>query len=243
MDEDYYGAEKKVPLGVWIFHIIWITAVGIGIAAIILREHPNRWIYIQTVVYALTLGGVVWTAYLSRKTQQAMVRQINVSILPILEVTIRLVGDPDPYAELREVRIRQSRLELKNVGQGVALNVNLESLFVFTAHKYGGTNYLPLKFERLYSLSPKEVRIVQDTQPYDVAKARYQGEERTDLLSLLLGREAFHDYKLKIWFTDILGNKYVQVVHLGKQGIWSDVVQQDKGQIVRTAIRYNGVKW
>ena len=110
----------------------------------------------------------------------------------------------------------------------------------------GGQNYLPVRFERIYSLARNQMTRVQDIQPiqpFNVATARAEGERRLNLLGWLVGRDAWEDSDLKIWFTDILGNQYVQVVHLGRQGIWPDVVRPDDGQIKRTEITYNQVRW
>ena len=63
------------------------------------------------------------------------------------------------------------------------------------------------------------------------------------MLGLIVGPKAREKTELKIWFTDILGNKYVQVVHLGRQGIWSDVVHPDDGTVRRRKIVYNSVEW
>jgi hypothetical protein len=38
---------------------------------------------------------------------------------------------------------------------------------------------------------------------------------------------AVKDYELTIRFMDILGNKYVQVIHVGKSGCWPDIVTPD----------------
>ena len=126
-------------------------------------------------------------------------------------------------------------MNLKNVGEGVTLNVKIESLFVDCMGHYGGSPYLPMKFEKLYSLSPGEKKHVKDAQPDDVATVRVVGAFRPNLLGIIVGRRAYHDTELKIWFTDI--------IHLGRRGITPDIVQPDNGQVVRTQIIYNKVKW
>jgi hypothetical protein len=45
-----------------------------------------------------------------------------------------------------------------------------------------------------------------------------------DLLGLVAKGRTLPKPELEIWFTDILGNKYVQIIHLGMQGITPDVV-------------------
>jgi hypothetical protein len=240
-DEDLTSRER-IPIGVWVFHALWASAAVIGIAAYLLRRSEDRYSYIETTVLTFTLLFVAWNVALTRKMQQAMVKQINVNILPILEVAIRLKGETDPNAQLWNTPVQQSRLELKNVGQAAALNVKIESIFVDLSHGFG-FKVIPMKFDRIYSLSPNQSVVVKDTQPYDIATARGLNETRPDLFKYLVGAEASKNYELKIWFTDILGNKYVQVVHTGADGIWADAVQEDKGQVTRTEIEYNKVLW
>lgn len=253
MNEDYNNGDNydisedyeshPVPFSVKVVYGIIGIAVIIAIAAWLLKGYQDRWIYLQTFILALTLIVVAIYTYLTRNMQQAMVRQTNVSILPVFEVTIILRGEPEPTSTIGG-RVAESRLELKNVGQGVALNVHVESIFVDCQGHYGGYNYLPVKFEKIFSLSPQEKRVVKDTQPYDVSRVRAVPDPgRLDLLRLIAEGSTYPQSELKIWFTDILGNKYVQVVHTGRKGIWSDVVQLDKGQVIRTTFTYNGVKW
>lgn len=242
--EDLDDAYEPMPLWIKVFYGTIAVAIVIGIAAWFLKGYPDKYAYIQTVVLALTLVVVAIYTNLTRKMQQAMVRQTNVSILPVFEVEIILEGKHDPHARILGTIATQSRLELKNIGQGVALNVYIESLLVDCQGRYGGANYQPIKFEKLYSLSPNQKRIVKDTQPYDVAKVRAVGGlGRLDLLGLVATGRTFPNPELKIWFTDILGNKYVQIIHLGRHGITPDPVQLDKGQVTRTTVEYNKVEW
>lgn len=242
--EEWEDGHEPMPTWIKILYGTIAVAIVIGIAAWFLKDYRDGYAYIQTVILALTLVVVAIYTQLTRKMQQAMVRQTNVSILPVFEVEIILEGKPDPYAATPGAIATQSRLELKNIGLGVALNVHIESLFVDCQGRYGGYSYQPIKFEKLYSLSPNQKRAVKDTQPYDVAKARVVGGlGRLDLLGLVAKGNTLPKPELKIWFTDILGNKYVQGIHLGRQGITHDVVQPDKGQVTRTTIKYNKVKW
>jgi len=47
--------NKYVPIGVWIFHAVWASAMVVGIATYLLRSSPDRYVYVQTVVLTLTL--------------------------------------------------------------------------------------------------------------------------------------------------------------------------------------------
>ncbi len=143
---------KPVPFAVKVVYGTLGVLVGIWILALLLKNYPDRWIYLQTVILALTFEVVAAYTYLTRKMQQAMVRQTNVSILPSFEVILILEGDIEPESDIGGHAVR-SRLELKNVGQGVALNIYIESRLVDCSGRYGAYWYLPVKFEKLYSLS------------------------------------------------------------------------------------------
>jgi hypothetical protein len=249
-DDDAYDVSEDtesqpIPFGVKVVYGVLGVALIVVIAAWLLKGYPDRWVYLQTFILALTLVVVAIYTYLTRNMQQAMVRQTNVSILPSFEVVIVLEGEIDPCPGLPPMgRAVQSRLELKNVGQGVALNVHVESVLVDCRGRYGPDDYLPTKFEKIFSLSPDQKRVVKDTQPYDLSKVRaVNGLGRLDLLGLIAKGRTFPKPELKIWFTDILGNKYVQVIHMSRHGIWSDVVQPDKKQINRNTITFNRVEW
>lgn len=240
-ETEFVDKYEPAPLWVKVIYGTIFVAIVIAIAAWFLRGYNKQYEYIQTVILTLSLIVVAIYTNLTRKMQQAMVRQTNVGILPVFEVEILLEGRYDPYAT--GANVTQSRLELRNIGLGVALNVHMESIFVDCQGTYGAYNYLPVKFEKLYSLSPNQRKAVKDTQPYDVATARAVGIGRPDLLALIAKGRTYPKPELKIWFTDILGNKYVQVIHLGRHGITPDVVQLDRGQVVRTTFSYNGKAW
>jgi hypothetical protein len=235
--------NNKIPIGVWIFHAVWASAVAVGISAYSLRSSPDRIGLLQTVVLAITLLVLSFYTYYTKQMQNAMVKQTNVSILPVFEIQLLREGESDPWVGLPGAIADKSWFILKNIGNGTALNIQIESRFVNVMGHLGMQNYLPVRFERVYSLARNQMTRVQDIQPFDVATARAEGERRLNLLGWLVGRDAWEDSDLKIWFTDILGNQYVQVVHLGRQGIWPDVVRPDDGQIKRTEITYNQVRW
>jgi hypothetical protein len=57
-----------------------------------------------------------------------------------------------------------------------------------------------------------------------------QGEYVTsyfDWLRRLTPQMAHRDYDLKIRFMDVLGNRYVQTMHVGRSSSWPDVVESD----------------
>jgi hypothetical protein len=235
--------KKHIPKGVWIFHVVWTTILVVGVVAYLLRSSTDRYGFLQTVVLTLTLIGLLFYTLYTRRMQETMVKQTNVGILPVFKLEIIKEGEHHPWLDTPSFAARQTALMVKNVGNGTALNVQIESIAVTCWGHLAMQDFLPVKFERIYSLAPKEHIRVKDTQPFDIATARAVGASRPDLLGWLIGKDAWEDSELRIWFTDILGNKYVQVVHLGKEGIWPDVVQPDKGQVRRLRIRHNDVIW
>lgn len=240
-DDDEDDPFEPMPLWVAVIYGTIAIAVAVAIAVWFLQGYNEKYTYIQTVVLTLTLVVVAIYTNVTRKMQQAMVRQTNVGILPSFEIIIRLKDEFEPDADIPGAIVSQSRLELVNVGLGVALGVKIESIFVVTSRAF--QSWEPIKFEKINSLSPGQKKVVKDTQPYDVATARLVGERRPNLLRHLVKRQTPGESQLKIWFTDILGNKYVQVIHIERDGIWSGVVQPDNGQVSRTTIIYNGKTW
>lgn len=83
------STNKSVPGGVWIF---WIAFIAI--AALYLLGYGlfrGEFAYLQTIILALTLLGVLWYTIETRKMQKAVaaqvqlsVRQVNLSVLPFL---------------------------------------------------------------------------------------------------------------------------------------------------------------
>ena len=236
-------SDNSVPKGVWIFHLVWASTAIIAVAAYLLRDSHERYGFLQTVILTLTLIGLTFYTLYTRRMQEAMVRQINVSILPVFKVEILREGDEDPSVEIPGAVTLKSWLILTNVGNGTALNIQIDSLMVNCMGHIGPHNHLPVRFERIYSLASVEQKWVNDIQPYDEQTAYVVGARRPDLLRLLTGRDAWEESDLKIRFTDILGNKYVQVIHLGRDGIRPDVVRQDDGQVKKTQIIYNRREW
>jgi hypothetical protein len=221
MDED----NRAIPLGVWIFWIAIVTIVGISVAANLLKGNPDRWTYIQTVVNALALLAVAWTAVLALRTRQAMIRQTNVTILPVFVVFVGRSRSSNPNSQRM-----LDELEIENIGNGVALNVHIDDINIdigFTAPTMGITEP-NITFETLTSIPAKTTAIVRHISWAD--KSRSEGSNITnhmDWLWHITPQRASKDYDLKIRFMDILGNSYVQTIHAGKSGVWPDIVEPD----------------
>lgn len=231
--DDPQQPEQKTPAGVWIFLTIIASSFLIWRLAVLLGD--KQYDYIQAVILVLTLITVGWYTYLTLQTHRAIVQQTNVGILPVFDVTIDIKGWITIRTESGEtgyVPGVDSRLNLKNIGLGVALNVHIESLQIL----YGADlDWLTpdddaeykMDFIRVNSVAPKEVVSFRGPELRSDEKigGRYKS---VDVLSYLLPPKAEVDYEMKIHFTDILGNKYSQVFHLGKSGSWPDIVVQEK---------------
>lgn len=228
--EDPQEQEQKTPVGVWVFwSIITVSFLVWGLAVLL---DDKQYDYVQAVVLTLTLIAVVWYTFLTLKTHRAIVQQTNVSILPAFDVTVDIKGWITVRTESGEdayVPGVDSKLNLKNIGLGVALNVRIEPLKI----NYGADlNWLSpdgdehtMEFVRVNSLAPKEIMSFRGAELHSDEKigGRYKS---VDVLSYLLPPKAYGDYEMKIHFTDIMGNKYSQAFHLGKSGSWPDVVVQ-----------------
>lgn len=217
------------PMPWWMkaFYGTVVVAIILAIAAWFLKDYEDRWSYLETLFLALTLIGVAWNTVYTRKMQQSMVQQINVTILPIFEVHIAAAGQKIPDRG-DGARYATSFFKLKNVGQGVALDIEIDPLLV--QHGYGELISWgePLWFERVTSLSPGQETVVQDVQRHDKDRLSQANFIRRDLLALLVAPGALDNYEMVIRYTDILGNKYAQVYHLGRRGNWPGGVQLNK---------------
>lgn len=84
--------------------------------------NSNKYAFLQTVVLTLTLIALVVYTHFTRKTQQAMVKQTTVNVLPCF---IAYVGRTSMKNELDKT---VKCLELENIGNGIALNVTVDTL-------------------------------------------------------------------------------------------------------------------
>lgn len=231
---DDNGVAEKVPVGVWVFHAIWATGLFIGMAAWLLQGSPDRAALIQTYILALTLLAVALYTVETRRMQQAVreqvaaaARQTNVSILPIFILQVYVKGDREPLSPIPGGSVVRDRLELVNVGNGSAFNIEIEPLEL----KFGRdlTSSYPtswLVFERVMKADPKERVIVPFRERIDHADGGISFSYDWPL-HLVPGRTYF-DYELRINFMDIVGNHYVQPVYLGRDGYRLGVIEEVK---------------
>jgi hypothetical protein len=218
--EDDHEDERKTPVGVWIFHATWATAVLIAIAGHLLKDNPNKYGYLQTVVLTLTLIALVVYTHFTRKMQQAIVKQTNVNILPAFVVHI---GDKTKDGEGGH---KFDLMELENIGNGVALNVRIETIDIGWSDP-AIENVWPkpqIVFNGVMSIKPSErITLIHRSIIGPVGESPGGRFDWMDKLA----RRADYDYELRIRFADVLSNRYIQTIHVGISGDWPDAVVEE----------------
>lgn len=197
--------------------------------------------YFQTVVLTLTLFVLAWYTVETRRMQQAVVlqawtavRQTNLSIQPIFTVHIGEV-----QTELRDRRYLD-RLELENIGNGVALNIQIDTLNLDLG--FEAPSILPdphIVFERVVSIEKgRRVAVEHTTWAGDHDKTGNDITRTLDLMRHLSPPRAERDYEMRVRFSDMMGNRYVQTIHVGKIGSWPDAVESDPNSIIERTPAY-----
>jgi hypothetical protein len=211
--------KDKIPIGVWVFHVIWATAVIIGVTAYLMGANPNKYTFLQTVILSLTLIAVVVYTHFTRKMQQTMVKQTNVNILPVFIAHISVLQKPGGGGHSFDV------MELENIGNGVALNIRVDTIHIIWTDSAIESVWplAQIMFDGMMSIRPTE-RVMINHRSTIGPDGRFPGD-RFDWMDKLLSRADF-DYELRIRFSDVLGNRYVQTIHTGVSGIWPDTVEE-----------------
>jgi hypothetical protein len=222
--------NNSVPTGVWIF---WILLVAIAVLYLLgYGMFRGEFAYLQTIILALTLVTVLWYTIETRRMQKAVaaqvqlsVRQVNLSVLPFF---VAYVGDV--LVENERDRYIEA-LELENIGNGVALNAKIDSLDIDLGEDM--RQIYPdayLSFDPLMSISKRAKVLV--THLSFVSKEQENNRiPQLDWMHHLKPPGAAKNYEMKIRFMDVLGNRYVQIIHVGKSGSWPDVVKPDENAI------------
>lgn len=221
------GDYKSVGTAVKVVWSIIATFILIAVAAYILGDNKDKYGIIQTVVLALTLVVLAWYAAWTLKMQKAMVRQTNISILPVFMPDIRYKGDTEPMeigdGQAVAVYIPRHRFELVNVGNGNAFNVKVEAIHITTP-----VEDLPagrVVFERAIAIQPKERKHIKHYSVINTNEGQ-QAVMEPDLLDHLIPSRAETDYVVRIRFMDVIGNKYIQTVSIGAKGIRAGQIQE-----------------
>ena len=218
--------NNSVPKGVWIF---WLTVASIVTIWFLGTQVFHReYNYLQTLILALTFFAVVIYTIDTRRMQRAMVNQTNLSILPVFVVYI---GDKVIEFEGR----RHDVLELENIGNGVALNVLIDTInIVWSDPAIERVWPTPqIIFNPIMAIKPSErVPVTHRSSVGPNGDLPLGG--RHDFLDKL-ARRADNDYELKIRFSDVIGNRYLQTIHVGESGIWPGAVIPDNKGYLRKA--------
>lgn len=161
--------------------------------------------------------------------QQAMVKQTTINILPVFVAyigDIQRAGEGGHYFDV---------MELENIGNGVALNVRVDSVdIIWKDPQVNGVWPMPrISFDGVLAIKPGEK--VEMRHQSTVGKDEQPPGERFDWMDKLEHRADF-DYELRIRFSDVLGNRYVQTIHTGRSGIWPDTVVKDTS-VSRTPLK------
>lgn len=219
----------KVPTGVWIFHTIWTTTAVIAVIAYLLGGNPNKYAFLQTVVFSLTLIALVVYTHFTRKMQRAMVKQTTVNILPVFVAYIGVLQKPGGGGHNFDL------MELENIGNGVGLNVRVDTIeIIWQDPQVNEVWPMPrILFDGVMSIKPGE-RVALNHQS-TVGPDGVPPGERFDWMDKLLSRADF-DYELHIRFSDVLGTRYLQSIHTGASGIWPDAVV-DVAEVKRTPLK------
>jgi hypothetical protein len=219
--------KPEVNPAVWVIYIIIATLIVFLFAVNDDKYTP----VIQTFVLTLTLFALVWYTFETRRMQQAVriqaetaIRQTNLSTQPIFTVHI---GEVQTESNNHLI----DRVELENIGNGVALNVQIDTLNLDLGTKMVGALPEPhIVFERMISIGKGKRAMVEHTVWANAARSEdYNVTQVLDLIRHLSPPMAEKDYEMKIRFSDIMGNRYVQTIHVGQIGSWPDAVEIDTG--------------
>jgi hypothetical protein len=188
----------------------------------------DQYPFLQTLILALTLFAIVWYTFETRRMQMVVasqldlsIRQVNLSVLPTFVAHIGELQVENEFEKLVDV------LELENTGNGVALNLTVDSIDIEPEHPSDLVYPAPhIVFDPVMSIG-KGLRLVLTHRSYVNKNPEENRNPQFDWMHYLHPPRATKDYDLKIRFMDILGNEYVQTIHAGKSGSWPDVVISD----------------
>lgn len=223
------ATSNEVPKNVWWFWVIVFAAFGVWFFGT--RVLRGEYDYLQTFLLALSFVAVVIYTIDTRRMQQAMVKQTNVSILPVF------------VAHMGALRIatgdrRYDVIELENIGNGVALNVVIDTVHIIWSKEAveGVWSNARIVFNPIMSVKPWEKTVPEHQSiygPEDVVVDR-----KFDFMDKLSSR-ADNDYELKVRFSDVLGNRYVQTIRVGVSGTWPGSVVEDDKLSIQAAFSTN----
>jgi hypothetical protein len=216
--------STSVHPAVWTIYAIIATAI----LFLVVIGRDNFIDVVQGFVLTLTLFAIVWTTFETRSMQKAVgkqvevaTRQTNLSILPVFRAFVGELRMRDEHGEVVHA------LELQNVGNGIALNVTIDSLDVVPDFEEVSTIPQPhIIFDPVVSIEVgQRIFITHSSKNTKTMPIEYNIPIDW-MRHLQLGR-AMRDYELKVRFVDIIGNHYIQTLHVGASGSWPDTVTLD----------------
>ncbi len=223
--EGSLGTNNHVPAGVWIFWTVFVVIAGLYFLGY--RLFLGEFGYLQTIILALTLLAVLWYTIETRRMQKAVAAQVQLSVLPFF---VAYVGDVQVENELgRSI----DALELGNIGNGVALSVTIDDIDIEFGGEMQERQIWPdayLTFDPLMSV-PNGVKALVTHVSFVSKEQENNRIPQFDWMHHLKPPRAAKNYEMKIRFMDVLGNRYVQVIHVGKGGLWPDVVKPDESAV------------
>ncbi|MEK6287334.1 MAG: hypothetical protein AABO57_16455 [Acidobacteriota bacterium] len=160
--------------------------------------------WLMVLIYAATLLVVFFYTRETSKMQRAvakqadeLVHQIRLSIMPAF--VLRTAG---------------ASLQIRNIGNGVAINVQIDRLFLTPS---SNETFTPnILFTRAPFLDRPEWETIKHVE-YEGETVRSRPSVHSGYRDLLL-RITENTYMLNIRFQDIEGNPYLQEVSMGKEG-------------------------
>lgn len=223
MDED--DEYKKPSTGVW---VVWSLIVAQALLFVLIDwfgDNKDKYVIIQTFVLALTLLILAWYAYWTLQMQRTMVRQTTISIMPLFNIAIVIkYGVREPWDASSRYNVF-----LQNIGNGVGVNIEIDPLYV--KHDSDGVEATDkLMFRRVVHLSPKDNPIfLRDFVEFDeyLKQVMVTDKVRPDLVAFLMPDKIKGEYELKLRYMDLLGNGYVQTIHVDERGCWPGIAVPD----------------
>jgi hypothetical protein len=165
------------------------------------------------IVLTLTLAAVVWYTIETRRMQIAvsqqvheLVHQTRLTVLPAFVAAVRHIDSSD-------------YLELTNIGNGIAINISIGRVEIrFPTLEPGH-----VIFDELLMLRPGE-KCNLKSRTFIIGSV--EGGDKNDLT--FLGRHGHFNTDVPIRFQDIEGNKYIQILKMGKDGYVHGFVKPDE---------------
>lgn len=156
---------------------------------------------------------------------KTLVQQTNLSIRPIF---VAYVGE---QRMRNEHDLSVDCLELENVGKGIALNITVDPIEIELEDEAAkGVFPAPrLAFDAVLSIQPGQRELVTH-QSFTSNEEIQPWRGMVDWMNRLKPPRAIRDYDLLIRFADILGNRWIQTIHVGSSGSWPGVVDADVTQ-------------